>query len=157
MQHRNRDRRDRRPERSLDEIWPGYLKDGYFDREGNLDPIYVSRDRVDPLAKEMSKVDPPLNNHQLRRFFMHCRSVETRLKSGSSTWSAEVSNFKKLDIAAADGYGKSPKKIPRLFYEFIKRNVSVTKNRRDFIDGFLPHFEALVGFGQQYLRDRERS
>ena len=147
-------------EKTLDQLWPGYLTGGYFGPDGNLKPELVSREKVDSLVSEMGKARPSLTSHQLRRFFSHCRAIEARLKanlSRASRWSAEVAEFRKLDVAAADGYGKSSRKIPKLFHDFVEQNVAAVKTEKDFLEGFLPHFEALVGFGAQHLRERERN
>jgi len=144
-------------ERSLEELWPQYLRNGYFDAAGNLQPEYVARDRLLPLVKAMNDARPPLTMHQARRFFQHCRAIEARLRARASTWAAEDAAFRKLDVAAADSAGKSKPKIPQLFHDFIKANVSAVHTDRDFMGGFLPHFEAVVGFGAQFFRDRERS
>lgn len=143
-----------REEPTLDSLWPGYLNGGYFDADGNLKPEYVSRAQVERLVKAMSRANPLLTPHQIRRFFQHCRAIEARLKAQTSTWGAEQANFYKLDSAAADAFGKSPKKIPKLFHDFIQRNVAAVKSADHFLKGFLPHFEALVGFGSQYLKER---
>lgn len=144
-------------ERSLEELWPQYLRNGYFDTAGTLRPDYVARDRIVPLVKAMDGAQPRLTMSQVRRFFQHCRAIEARLRAHSSTWAAEDPAFRKLDVAAADAAGKSKPKIPRLFHDFIKANVSAVRTERDFLNGFLPHFEALVGFGAQFFRERERS
>ncbi len=136
--------------------WPDCLEDGYFDQSGHLLPGYVERERMEPLAQTMAGSRPELTTHQVRRFFQHCRAIEARLRAGAS-WEAEQAAFRKLDVAAADAFGKSPPKIPVLFHDFIKRNVAAVRTERDFLDGFLPHFEALVGFGTQYFRERERN
>jgi CRISPR type III-A-associated protein Csm2 len=136
----------------VEQLWPGYLRDGYFDANGNLRVEYVSRERVEPLAQAMAGARPPLTTNQLRRFFQHCRRLESCLKSGSQTWGQVRPQVLFLDAAAQDAHGKSPKKIPGLFFDFIRRNVGAIGNQRDFLDGFLPHFEALVGFGSGYIR-----
>lgn len=146
------------PQSSLDQFWPGYLNDGYFEG-GNLRPELVSRDKMDALAHEMANDRPGLTKHQLRRFFNHCRAIEARLKSGASTWEAERANFLKLDIAAAAAApspDRNDPKIPRLFHDFIKRNVQAVRTETDFLKGFLPHFEALVGFGQAHFKQQDR-
>ncbi len=136
--------------------WPDYLKDGYFDANGCLKIEYVSRDKVEPLVKAMCADRTGLTSHQIRRYFGHCRAIETRLKSGGATWESLWPEVKKLDIAAADGAAKQPPKIPALFHDFIRYNVAAIKTQKDFLDGFLPHFEAIVGFGQAHFK-KERS
>jgi CRISPR type III-A-associated protein Csm2 len=132
-------------------------RSGYFDAAGNLRNEFIVRDWILPIAKEMSEARPPLTMHQIRRFFQHCRAIEAKIRAGTSTWPAEEAAFRQLDVAAADAFGKSPPKIPKLFHDFIKSNVAAVKNEKDFLKGFLPHFEALVGFGSQFFKERERN
>lgn len=141
----------------LADLWPNYLTQGYFDEAGNLRNEFVVRDKIQPLAEAMSRASPALTIHQIRRFFNHCRAIEARIRAGTSTWAAEEAEFRKLDVAAADAFGKSPQKIPQLFHDFIKHNVAAVKSEKDFLKGFLPHFEALVGFGSQFFKERERT
>jgi hypothetical protein len=139
---------------SLSDILRQY---GYFDASGNLRNEFVTRDRIMPIAEGMSQTKPPLTMHQIRRFFQHCRTIEAKLRASTSTWAAEEASFRQIDVAAADAFGKSPPKIPELFHDFIKSNVAAVKSEKDFLKGFLPHFEALVGFGSQYFKERERN
>jgi len=104
----------------------------------------------------MANGEPRLSTGQIRRFFQHCRAVETRLKTGQSTWGAERPHIEFLDAAAQDAFGKVQRKIPSLFFDFISRNVHAIKTEKDFLKGFLPHFEALVGFASAHLQ-RERN
>lgn len=140
--------RNQPPDDKVANHWPDYLKEGYFDADGCLKVEYVSRDKVEPLAQRMAS----LSTHQIRRYFGHCRAIETRLKSGGTMWASVWPEVKKLDVAAADGAAKQPQpKIPPLFHDFIRRNVDAIKCEKDFLKGFLPHFEALVGFGQMHF------
>src|SRR5713226_2558189 len=111
-------RGQRPPEKTLDQMWSGYLTTGYFDADRHLKPELVSRRLVEPLVGEMGRAWPPLVSHQLRRFFQHCRAIEARLRAKTSTWSAEEAGFRMLDVAAADAFGKAHKKIPQLFHDF---------------------------------------
>lgn len=130
---------------------------GYFDTTGNLRSELVARESMAPLAEQMSNASPPLTMNQVRRFFQHCRAIEARLRARTSSWEAErTRNFATLDRAAADAIGKSPPKIPQMFHDFIQHNVAVVRTEKDFLEGFLPHFEALVGFGR-FSRERDRS
>src|SRR6266542_689255 len=130
---------------------------GYFDAAGNLRSELVARDSMAPLAEDMSKATPPLTMHQLRRFFQHCRGIEARLRARTSSWETERTlRFATLDRAAADALGKSPPKIPSMFHDFIQHNVAAVHTEKDFLEGFLPHFEALVGFGSQFFKEKER-
>ena len=151
------ERQGKPPERSLAEVWPGYMSGGYFETTGHLKAEFVLRERLVPLVQAMDKAIPRLTMHQVRRFFQHCRAIEARVRSKVSTWADEEAAFRKLDVAAADAFGKSNPKIPKIFHDFIERNVAAVRSEEDFLKGFLPHFEALVGFGSQFLKERERN
>lgn len=127
---------------------------GYFDDKGNLRLEYVAKDNVETLARKFEREG--LNMHQLRRFFNYCREIERRLKSKQSTWECERSNVAKLSAFAADAAGKRPPKIPPSFREFLDKNVERIRTEKDFVAGFIQHFEALVGFSGTFMRE-ERS
>jgi len=135
------------------------LEGGYFDDEGFLRIEYVARERLEPLVRAMVKprphADQPLTSAQLRRFFHHCRRAEARLKAETASWSEVHPQIVFLDAAAQDAVGKVQPKIPALFADFISRNVAATRSEMEFLKGFLPHFEALVGFASPFFqRDR---
>jgi len=144
----------------VQDVWKGpYLEGGYFDQDGNIRLNLVSRETMSGLAREMAAAYPRLTIHQLRRFFGHGRAVEARLRAiqageAEDRWKVVAADFAKLDIAASDAAGKSEPKIPRLFEDFIKCNVRTVRSSKDFLDGFLPHFEALVGFGAREFKER---
>lgn len=141
-------------------FWPGYLQGGYFDAQGNLREEFVLRGKVEPLVKKMGEHQQgakALTIHQLRRFFQHARAIETRLRARVATWEALRPDFRNLAVAAADAFGKSEKKIPQLFHDFVEHNVNAVRTEKDFLQGFMPHFEALVGFGAQHLKEKERN
>ena len=131
------------------------LRDGgYFDAAGNLRSEFVARDYIETLAKEMAKAKPPLTRNQVRRFFQHCRAIERRMRASTSNWEAERTlHFAILDRAAADACGKSTPKIPLIFHDFIQHNVAAVRTEKDFLEGFLQHFEALVAFGAKYFKE----
>jgi len=123
----------------------------YFDNAGHLRPEFVSKENVDNLARKFER--DGLNMHQLRRFFNYCREIERRLRSEQSPWEVERSNVAKLSAFAADAAGKKPPKIPASFREFLDKNVERIRSKKDFLDGFMEHFEALVGFSALYMKE----
>ena len=143
--------RDRPEPPGMAEIWPHYLKDGYFAPSDSLNPDYVSREKI---ALIVNGLQQQLTTGQLRRFFGHCRHIETRLKAMNESWANVRPDFLKIDVAAEDARGKQPPKIPNIFYEFLKLNVAAVRNEKDFLRGFIPHFEALVGFSAGKLKER---
>jgi len=139
----------------MDAEWINRYSAGYFDEHGYLRPEYVQRGTVEELARAMAG-DSGLTRKQARRFFQHCRWLERRLnlgeQSGQSKWGDLRGDVYKLDIAAADALNKEPAKIPVIFHDFIKYNVGAIKTERDFRDGFMRHFEALIGFGYRHFK-----
>ena len=93
----------------------------------------------------------------MRRFYNYCRSIERQLKVEGRSWEQAAADFEKLVFHAQ--YAQSSDKIPWEFRQFIDANVGRVKaaegrQREAFLDGFLPHFEALVGFAAAHLRER---
>lgn len=146
-QHSERRKGDR-DRRTLDAVWPGYLAGGYFAPEGHLHLDLVCRRRAEELARALRAEG--LTSTQIRRYFGHCRRVEAKLRTGKLAWDDARPLICKLEAAAADAARRAQPKIPRTFFEFIQRNVEKIECQRDFLDGFIPHFEAIVAFGQPW-------
>ena len=120
-----------------------------------LRPAFVARKTVDPLAHQLARqARPALTTGQMRRFFNHCRLLERRLQADGESWQQVAAGFEVLCSHAQ--YAQSAHKIPADFRRFIDENVQrvVTDSnpREAFLRGFLPHFEALVGFGTAHMR-----
>ena len=139
----------------------------YFglDQTGNryLLTDFVSREKVDPLlvsfrgpqGQQGQPRKPALTTGQLRRFYNYCRNIERRLNVEECSWEQVAADFEALAFHAQ--YAQSDNKIPPEFQQFIDDNVrrvnAAKDHRREaFLRGFLPHFEALVGFGAAHLR-----
>ena len=134
--------------------------DAYFAPDENGAPClrtdFVSRAKVDALAEILARgVQPNLTTGQTRRFFNHCREIERRLAIEGESWHEVAASFQSLSAHAQ--YASSGRKIPREFQRFIDDNVDRVASSDDprdaFLRGFLPHFEALVGFGAAYMRE----
>jgi len=137
------------------------LPNSYFlddDRESQyLCPDFVSKATIDPLAKCFGHgTNPRLTTRQIRRFFNHCREIERRLRIEGDSWEQVAADFEKISSQAQ--YAKAGQKIPGEFAEFIDNNVKrvISSNNPElaFLNGFMQHFEALVGFGAAYMKDR---
>ena len=134
--------------------------DAYFAPDENGAPClqtdFVSRAKVDALAEILAGgVRPKLTTGQTRRFFNHCREIERRLQVEGESWHEVAASFQSLSAHAQ--YARSGRKIPQEFQRFIDDNVDRVSSADDprdaFLRGFLPHFEALVGFGAAYMRE----
>lgn len=120
-----------------------------------LQPAFVSKKNIDPLAKSLGKYsNPKLTTGQLRRFFNHCREIERRLKVDGESWKQVSAIFESLCYHAQSA--KSGGKIPPEFQKFIddnvKRVVTAKEPKKAFLNGFMLHFEALVGYGAAYMK-----
>jgi CRISPR type III-A-associated protein Csm2 len=127
--------------------------DGFFEEGGGLKVRFVDREHMEPMARDMANDD--LNMSQLNRFFRHCRRIEFRLKREETAWGQEKSEVELLCAHAADARGKG-QKIPESFKRFIDDNVKRIYTERDFVGGFMKHFEALMGFASLYARKEKR-
>ena len=134
--------------------------DAYFapDERGVpcLQTDFVSRAKMDALAETLARgAYPNLTTGQTRRFFNHCREIERRLEVEGESWGEVAASFQQLSAHAQ--YASSGRKIPHEFQRFIDDNVdrvaSADDPRDAFLRGFLPHFEALVGFGAAHMRN----
>ena len=152
-------RRDDARGRGPRDVPPPQFPDAYFetDPDGNryLLPTFVSRANVDALASRMGSARPALTTGQLRRFYNYCRNMERQLKVERRSWQQVAADFEALAFHAQ--YAQSANKIPREFQQFIDDNVRRVNAASDyqqeaFLRGFLPHFEALVGFAAAHLR-----
>ena len=133
--------------------------DAYFAVDGEnhryLQRVFVARQTIDPLARQLGRhAKPVLTTGQMRRFFNHCRQIERRLETDGESWEQVEAAFEGLGSHAQ--YAQSARKIPVEFRIFIDENIRrvvADGNRREaFLQGFLPHFEALVGFGAAHMR-----
>ena len=133
--------------------------DSYFGTDNQsrsyLQSDFVSKQSVNPLAQYLGRnAKPNLTTGQLRRFFNHCREIERRLKVDGESWHQVSAGFEALCYHAQNAF--AGRKIPREFQDFIdenvKRVVSAKEPEKAFLDGFLPHFEALVGFGAAHMK-----
>ena len=137
--------------------------DAYFAPDENGAPClqtdFVSRAKMDALARFLTGDDryTKLTTGQARRFFNHCREIERRLTIEGESWSEVAASFQSLSAHAQYASSGQTPKIPYEFQRFIDDNVDRVSSADDprdaFLRGFLPHFEALVGFGAAYMRD----
>lgn len=149
---RDRHQGRNQPPRSIRDFWADYLRSGYFlEKNGTkfINPDYVSYEKMDDFARRLGEAR--LSKSQLRRFFSHCRFIEYRLKGGTD-WDSVRADFVKMRYVATHAKNRASSEFPDIFYQFINYNVDTVKGKEDFLFGFMPHFEALVGYASTYLR-----
>lgn len=134
---------------SMSDIWPNYSKEQYFEEiegENCLLPKLVSYEPMYKLAQKMN--DEGLSKTQMRRFFSHCHAIKIKLKGGEK-WEKVRPLFLSMRYVAGRSRDQTSKEFPLIFFEFISVNVDKVKSKEDFLYGFMPHFEALVGFSSK--------
>jgi hypothetical protein len=128
---------------------------GYFEEETPGRPLklwYLEPKTNRRLAGEFANERPALTRNQLRRFFNHCTTIRRRLQAdGTLPWEHETArdSFMKLASSAAEAKGKG--KIPDLFCAFLIDHVERVRTKDDFLRGFMPHFESIVGFSALFI------
>ena len=121
---------------------PGYLKDGYFDKSGNVfEEVIIQWPQN--LAKTFSESRPQLKYAQLRKFFQEVRRQESRLESGIS-FATVKTEIQKLDSHAQNALKKN--NAPALFRNFIEQNVKLAAKDEKSFKAFVTHFECIVGY-----------
>lgn len=152
------DRRGEKRHRGQQAVMPA-LPRTYFlagDEESPcLDTAFVSKRNLDGMARYLVySAKPALTTGQVRRFFNHCRVIERRLVVANESWKRVAASFEMLGCHAQNA--QAARKIPRDFQGFIDDNIARVISYADpktaFLKGFLPHFEALVGFGAAHLK-----
>ena len=139
---------------------PPKLPDSYFQADGHGHPClraeFVAKTKLDPYVQAFKNGSPSLTVGQLRRFFNHCREIERQLTIESKSWQRVAAAFASTSAHAHNACAARPKKIPVEFRDFIDANVNRVLGSDDpktsFLRGFLPHFEAIVGFGAAHLK-----
>jgi CRISPR type III-A-associated protein Csm2 len=127
----------------------GYPK--FFTDEGHTRPDLVQKEAED--LAECFK-DARLTRHQLRAFYGHAQNQQKRLKYGTPFGAVQV-EIGKLKAVAADRAGRRNNALPEAFKKFIDLNVNAVRTEKDYLQGFMPHFEAVVAYCA-ILRESER-
>jgi CRISPR type III-A-associated protein Csm2 len=122
----------------------GYLSQGYFDTSEGGNP-YLRVDLVTTTAQEIAQaLGRRMKSAQLRQFYNYVRNLERRLRGGTE-FQLLVPEIAKLKGAAQNRVTRGV--APFEFAAFIDRNVDQSvKGARDFRDGFVPHFQAVVAY-----------
>ena len=118
----------------------GYLKDGYFDKNG-----HILEEVILLWPQQLAKVfyESRLKNTQLRKFFQEARRQEARLTSGIPFTSIRT-EVQKLDSYAENALKKNNAPVP--FRDFIGQNVRFAAKDEESFKAFVKHFECIVGY-----------
>lgn len=132
-------------------LGPDYLKNGYFDGNGNLWPELVTSEAeriAQVLGQRQGQAE--LKTAQLRRFYGKAKNAEQKLDSAQSFESVK-SDVLTLQPLSANTVARG--NAPQVFKDFIDRNVRLaTKDENHFRKGFLVHFQSVVGYFTYHFR-----
>lgn len=131
---------DARAERQGNPFPPGYPR--YLTDEGHT-RVELVKDEAEQIAAQFES--DKLKRNQLRAFYDHAKRQLQRLRYGSSFEEIHP-EVARLKAFAADRAARTNNPIPRSFKEFIDRNVDAVRDEKSFTHGFMPHFEAVVGY-----------
>lgn len=123
-----------------------YLKEGYFSSDGHIREELLTT-AAQLAAKSFGRGFPKLTTGQLRRFYGHVKTAEKGYQYTGDE-NKLVLDIKTLDSFVAEAQGK--RKVPKEFYDFIRLNAGAVKSRKDVMQGFMPHFQAVVGYFYHY-------
>lgn len=121
-----------------------YLKNGYFDGNGNILPEAVI-EWPREIAEKLASARPEMKSSQLRNFFNEARRIEGQLKAGQN-FSALRGRILQFDPYAQSAVTRGH--APSLFKQFINENVIkwASKDEKSFLKGFITHFECVVAY-----------
>lgn len=134
---------------------PDYLKTGYFDDKGNIKCELLTT-VAEQKAKELG--ESGITSTQLRRFFIQVRAIERQL--GQKYFPQLIPEIQGLKPLVANYVGRGKNQFERQRRESLKRfidsNVEVaTKEEKNFIKGFIPHFESVVAYFKYYFPGKD--
>lgn len=129
----------------IEEYWEE-LSNGYFIKDDYIRKEFVL-DYAKELAKEFSKNDDVNKPTQIRKYFDYCDKIYGVFKAKKDFFYVQA---------------ELPKVIPHLnnalkkglitndFYSFMEKNIELALiEEKNFSKGFIPHFEAVIGFSKK--------
>lgn len=132
------------------------LQGDFFDtnRDGVLKKEFLL-DWAKEIADVFKKED--LTTGQLRRFYGEVKRIEGQMQQARRLGrSCEnlLNSFYRLPSLAEYAVHRKDSSVKQEFSRFIIENAKRVKDEHDFLDGFVPHFQCVVGFAN--LRDSNR-
>ena len=130
----------------------GYLNHGYFDDAG-----HIHKELLVDHAREVARLiglrqdrAEGIKNAQLRKFYGHVKTAESRMNY-RVPFEAVQPKVLELSAFVAEAHGKG--KVPLVFKEFMDLNLNCVSDGKSFREGFVKHFQAVVGFFSMFYRE----
>jgi CRISPR-associated protein Csm2 len=128
------------------------LKKGYFTHNGVLKIDYIML-YPEIIADYLGGDGNKLTNTQLRNFYDYVRVAESTYKyskdAGNTTETIKenlIIKIKKLNGMVTYSLGRDNSTVSKEFRQFLLANVEACNTVEDVLNGFIPHFEAVVGY-----------
>lgn len=119
------------------------IMDGYFnDNDCLKDTLIIKYPKI--LAMYFSS-DPKVNKPtQIRKYYDYCKNLEGILKI-KNDFNFILSELYQLIPLTNNAMNKG--NISNSFRDFLELNINqAVKSEKNFIEGFLPHFQAIIGY-----------
>ncbi|MCT4593245.1 MAG: type III-A CRISPR-associated protein Csm2 [Anaeromicrobium sp.] len=129
----------------------GYLANGYFNENGNL-----RKELIDEIAEKVAKsFGKRMTVNQLRKFYGYVKTMErvycvSGLELDEERFVLEIAKLKAA-VHYASSKKNSNQSVTKEFYKFVCMNINNIQNKKDIIEGFIPHFQAVVAYFTYYL------
>lgn len=125
------------------------FKKGYFKEVMHSDnSFYLKKEFIIDLPQKLAKYftrNPNINkSSQIRKFFDQCKIIESKYKI-SNDFNCAISEL--LQIVPLANSAKEKKHISPEFFQFLEININeATKSKENFLKGFIPHFQSIIGY-----------
>ena len=129
----------------------GYLPDlakGYFSEEGVIRKEYLVT-----YPDGVSWSFTGMTYTQIRSFFAALRVAESAysnaIEGGVKAKVAEeqlIANVQRLDGIVTYARGRDRYLVPETFRTFMRKNIEACQTAKDVLEGFMLHFEAVLGY-----------
>ncbi len=126
-----------------------YLSGGYFNADGYLKSELLV-DHAREIARLIGRDPGGIKNAQLRRFYDHVRAADMRMNY-DAPFEAVQPSILELSAFVAEAAGK--RKVPEGFRHFIDKNLENIWDAKSFRQGFVKHFQAVVGFYSSFYKN----
>lgn len=119
------------------------INQGYFDSEGCLKENMIIQ--FPQMLARLFTIDQKINKPtQVRKYYDHCKYLEGIFKTRK-----DFNHIKPelLQLIPLTNNAVSKGHISNSFRDFIEININqAVFSEKNFIDGFLPHFQSLIGY-----------
>ncbi len=134
------------PASSNNQLMESYFKtlqNGYFKEKDYLIEELITEFPM-KLAKYFTKDSGKNKPSQIRKFFDQTKLIESKLKIKKDFNNSKVELLQIIPLA---NNAKGRNHISQEFFDFLKINIDESiKSETNLIKGFIPHFQALIGY-----------